>query len=430
MSVSARQRIEAAKLIPGRGEPIDNAVVIAENGRIVYAGSRQQAPPSEHELSFQVATVMPGLWDAHCHFFGIPRIDLAMVAAESPIQRAMRVGRDAQRALMAGFTSVREVGGLGIYLASAIAEGTVVGPNVYAAGSILSMTGGHGDIHDIPLSLMNSSERVVDLELCDGVSECLRAVRRQLRRGARVIKVCATGGVLSRDDMRHPQFSDHELRAIVDEAGRADRLVAAHCHGKAGIMAALRAGVRTIEHGTFLDREAAKAMADSGAILVSTRFVGHDVLDNAEAAGLPEFARAKLSAAYDRGREAIGYAIDAGVRIAAGTDMIHSGDHWGRNGVELALLVECGLSPLQAIDAATATAALTVGAQAEGSSIVEAGAPADLIAVVGDPTENIGLLGDAENISHVWLQGRLVKEAAATPLQKSAGGLRDITHDG
>jgi imidazolonepropionase-like amidohydrolase len=399
---------------------VSNATVVIEGATIAFAGARHDAPVVQgEERVFRVPTIMPGLWDAHCHFFGIPKIDLGLVAAESPIQRAMRVGRDATRALMAGITSVREVGGLGVYLQRAIAEGTVRGPNVYAAGSILSMTGGHGDIHDIPLSLMQSGERVVDLELCDGVPECIRGVRRQLRRGARVIKVCATGGVLSRDDMRHPQFSEAELRAIVEEAARAERLVAAHCHGKAGIMAAVRAGVGTIEHGTFLDAEAAAAMAESGAILVSTRFVGHDVLQNADAAGLPEFARAKLAAAYDAGRAAVAHAIAAGVKIAAGTDMIHSGDHWGRNGLELKLLVDCGLSPLEAIEAATATAALTVGKQAEGPGFLEDGAPADLIAVRGDPLADIGILDGPGNVSHVWLGGSLVKDegqaGATTP---------------
>ena len=409
MNASVAQRIEADLLIPGDAAPIDSGVIVIENERIAYSGPAGAAPPTPGAAVWRVPTVMPGLWDAHCHFFGIRQVDLGLVAAESPIQRALRIGEDARRALMAGITSVREVGGLGVYLARAVAEGSVAGPTVYAAGAILSMTGGHGDIHDIPISLMQSNERVVDLELCDGVPECIRAVRRQLRRGARVIKVCATGGVLSLDNLEHPQFSHEELTAIVEEAARADRLVAAHCHGKAGIMAAIRAGVRTIEHGTYLDQESAVAMADSDAVLVSTRFVGHDVLRDPDAAGLPEFARAKLAAAYERGRQALGHAISAGVRIAAGTDMISSGSHWGHNGVELQLLTECGLSPLEAIRAATASAALTVGKQAEGPGVIVAGAPADLIAVAGNPINDISILGGPDQVTHVWQGGRLVK---------------------
>ncbi len=409
MTATAPQRIEADLLIPGGAASIDMGVVVIENERIAYAGPAGAAPPTPGAAVWRVPTVMPGLWDAHCHFFGIREVDLGLLAAESPIQRALRIGEDARRALMAGITSVREVGGLGVYLARAVAEGTVTGPTVYAAGAILSMTGGHGDIHHVPISWMQSSERVVDLELCDGVPECIRAVRRQLRRGACVIKVSATGGVLSLDDLEHPQFSHEELTAIVEEAARADRLVAAHCHGKAGIMAAIRAGVRTIEHGTYLDEESASAMADSGAILVPTRFVGHDVLRDPDAAGLPEFARAKLAAAYERGRQALGHAISAGVKIAAGTDMISSGSHWGHNGFELQLLTECGLSPFEAIRAATVTAALTVGRQAEGPGAIVADAPADLIVVAGNPLDDVSLLGGPDQVTHVWQRGRLVK---------------------
>ena len=410
---TGRQRIEAELLIPGDAPPITDGLVLIDGGRIEYAGARHAGPPEQGEATVRIATVMPGMWDSHCHFFGIKRMDLSLVAAESPVQRVLRCVRDAEQALLSGITSVREVGGLGVYLARAVAEGTVSGPTIYAAGSILSMTGGHGDIHDLPLAIMHSDDRVVDLELCDGIPECLRAVRRQLRRGARVIKICATGGVLSLDDPQHPQFSDGELRAIVEEAARAGRVVAAHCHGKAGIMAALRAGVRTIEHGTYLDAESARAMADSGAILVSTRFVGHDVLQNVDKAGLPVFARDKLARAYARGREAIGHALDAGVLIAAGTDMIHSGDHWGNNGMELQLLAECGMSPLEAIRAATAHGALTVGEQAEGPGTLAAGAPADVIAVDGDPLADIGLLSGPGHISHVWQGGRLVNGSDA-----------------
>jgi imidazolonepropionase-like amidohydrolase len=413
MSTDGRHRIAADLLIVGPGETFDDGVVTIDGGRITYAGPAAGAPPANGGTEIAVRTVMPGLWDAHCHFFGIRRVDLAELALDSPIQRAMRVGADATRALMAGITSVREVGGLGVHVARAIEEGTVQGPTVYPAGSILSMTGGHGDVHDLPLSWVADGPNAVDLELCDGVPECLRAVRLQLRRGARVIKVCATGGVLSHDDLRHPQFSHEELTAIVKEAARAERVVAAHCHGKAGIMAAVRAGVRTIEHGTFLDAEAARAMADTGAILVPTRLIGHLVLSEVEESGLPEFARQKLTETYARGREAVGHALDADVTIAAGTDLIQTGPEWNDGGTELRLLTECGLTPSEAIRAATSDAALTVGPQAEGPSTLTVGAPADVIAVTRDPLEDIGVLGRPHEISHVWRAGDLVKAPTA-----------------
>ena len=195
----------------------------------------------------------------------------------------------------------------------------------------------------------------------------------------------------------------------MDEAATAERVVAAHCHGKAGIMAAVRAGVKTIEHGTYLDRESATAMADTGAILVATRFAGVELLSQPPERGLPDFARQKLTETYRRGREAVGAALEAGVTIAVGTDILTSDDQWGQNGRELALLVECGLSPEQAIMAATSVGPMTVGPQAMGSGTIREGQPADVIAVTVDPRRQIDILGEARNVTHVWKAGTLVK---------------------
>jgi imidazolonepropionase-like amidohydrolase len=355
--------------------------------------------------------VMPGMWDAHCHLFGIIEPNLGALGTQPVQLRAMRVANDALKALMAGFTSLREVGGLGVYLAQAIAEGTIVGPRIYGAGSILSETGGHGDIHSFPIDWMNGNDRLDDLAICDGISECRRAVRRQLRKGAALIKVCASGGVLSeRDDPLHQQFSHEELVAIVEEAARTERIVAAHCHGKAGIMAAVRAGIQTIEHGTYLDAEAARAMADSGTVLVATRFIGEALLAGGPETGLADFARAKLTETYRAGRGAIGFALEAGVTIAAGTDILTSGGMWGRNGRELELLVECGMTPSEAISAATAHGPLTVGPRAEKTGLLKPGHVADVIAVADNPLDRIGVLADQSNITHVWKSGTLVKE--------------------
>jgi len=403
-------RIEASTLIIGDGASIEGAVVVADGTAISYAGPASAAPPTPGAQIVSVPVVMPGMWDSHCHFFGIRQPNLEALATQSIMVRSMRVTKDARLALDAGFTSVREVGGLGVYLSRAIDEGYVAGPNVYAAGSILSTTGGHGDIHSIPEEWMSSGNRIDDLQLCDGVDESRKAVRRQLRKGAKVIKVCASGGVLSQyDDPQHQQFTHEELVAIVDEAATAERVVAAHCHGKAGIMAAGRAGVRTIEHGTYLDAEAATAMSDSGAILVATRFVGAELLSQPPERGLPDFARQKLTETFARGREAVGAALDAGVTIAVGTDILTSDDQWGRNGRELSLLVECGMSPDQAIIAATSVGPMTVGPQARGTGEVREGEPADIIALSADPRQQIDILGEAHNVTHVWKGGTLVK---------------------
>jgi imidazolonepropionase-like amidohydrolase len=205
---------------------------------------------------------------------------------------------------------------------------------------------------------------VGDGRLADGVAECMRSAREQLRRGAKVIKVCASGGVLSEiDDPVHQQFTVAELRAIVEVAGLADRVVAAHCHGKPGIMAAVQAGVRTIEHGTYLDEECCDAMREAGVILVPTRTIVEEML--AAADRLPEYARAKLAAVADVHAKAVALAAERGVTIASGTDVTLTGpglpDCWGRNGAEPGYLVALGMTPLAAIEAATATAPLTLG---------------------------------------------------------------------
>ena len=253
---------------------------------------------------------------------------------------------------------MRDVGGLGVHLARAVAEGTVDGPAIYGAGAILSTTGGHGDLHAFPLDWIEDYARHGGmLRLADGPDECAKAVREQLRRNAKLIKVCASGGVLSEvDDPIHQQFTMTELRAIVEVAGLADRVVAAHCHGKPGIMAALRAGVRTIEHGTYLDDECCDAMRETGAILVPTRTIIEDMLANK--AAVPAYAMAKLEAIADLHAQAVARACEQGVTIAMGTDIALSGsdlpNSWGQNGSEPGYLVKLGATPLEAIEAATA----------------------------------------------------------------------------
>ena len=209
---------------------------------------------------------MPGMWDCHGHFLGMRTLDLGRLPLEPVPLRAARCARDLAAALRVGITSVREVGGLGVYLARAVTEGVLDGPAIYAAGAILSTTGGHADLHSYPLPWIGDlAAHYGELRLADGTAECMRAVREQLRKNARVIKVCASGGVLSEiDDPIHQQFTLAELRVIVEVAGLAERVVAAHCHGKPGIMAAIEAGVRTIEHGTYLDDEACDAMRETG----------------------------------------------------------------------------------------------------------------------------------------------------------------------
>ncbi|MFL6239909.1 MAG: amidohydrolase family protein [Actinomycetes bacterium] len=410
------QRIDADVLVPGCGEPIADATVLLDGSTITYAGPRAGAPESPHATSYSVPAVMPGMWDCHTHLMGMLDLNFDHYPATPIVVYAARSAMDAGKALNAGVTSVREVGGLGVQLARAVDEGSVPGPHIYAAGAILSATGGHGDIHCYPVEWMNDlARRDPSFRLCDGVPECLLAVREQLRANARLIKICASGGVLSEvDHPVHQQFSDEELRAIVEEAARAERVVAAHCHGKPGIVAALRAGAHTIEHGSCLDEECAVMMRDQGAVLVPTRTIVEDMLALGEKGTVPAYAMAKLRALADQHFEAIQIAIASGVTIAMGTDIGTSSAalpaHWGEHGVELTHLVKAGMSPLQAIEAATATAPSTLGPQAPKSGLLSDAYDADVIAVTTDPTRDVSVLADPVNVTHVWKSGVLMKE--------------------
>ncbi len=405
LSAAMTIRIDADLLIPGRGEPVENGSVVLDGPTITYTGSTASAPSADGD-PVEVPVVLPGLWETHAHFLGTQTADLAE-AVRVPIARlAALAARDAEATLLGGVTSVREVGGFGVDLAPAIDGGQLPGPTIYGAGAVLSTTGGHGDGHSLPVDLVVGDERWIG-QLCDGVPECLRAVRMQLRRGAKVIKICASGGVMSEiDDPIHQQFSDEEIAAIVAEADRADRVVAAHCHGKPGIMAALRNGVRTIEHGTYLDEEAADLMVETGAVLVATRFVVEHLQVVADT--LPAYARDKAMAIADRHAEAMKIAVAAGVTIAMGTDIFLPGSY-GRNSAEVRHLVDAGMTSLQAIEAATATGPLTVGPQAPKSGRLEAGYDSDVIAVDTDPLADLAVWGEPDRVTHVWKAGVRVK---------------------
>lgn len=243
----------------------------------------------------------------------------------------------------------------------------------------------------------------------DGIPECLKAVRMQLRAGANVIKVCGSGGVGSeRDNPVDQQFSEEEMKAMVDEAARAQRIVGAHCHGKAGIMAALHAGIKTIEHGSYLDEEAAELMKEKGAVLVATRLIVENGLHMKDY--FTPVGYAKLEAVATAQWKAMKLAIAKGVTCAIGTDSTGSipGSKLvkqGLNGKELYYHVQAGMTPLQAIEAATANGPLTLGPQAPMAGQLKEGYDADFIGLDESPLEDIGVLSGPEHVSHVWRRG-------------------------
>ena len=417
-------RIEATRLVPGRGDVVDDGVLVIEDSLISYAGAAADAPETPDAEVVATDTVMPGMWECHGHFLGIYTANIDEAFLVRPQLASMRVTADARRVLEAGFTSVREMGGLGTFLGRSIDEGAVVGPNVYGSGSMLSMTAGHGDLHSLDLDLSRRLGARVwgEDNIVDGPDECRAGVRRMLRLGAKVIKVHASGGVMSElDDPHLPQFSKPELEAIVDEAARMERIVGAHCHGKRGIMNALEAGIKTIEHGTYLDEDVADTMVETGAILVPTRWIVDYLAKEGERAGMPEYAKKKLHETAEHHANGIALAIEKDVKIALGTDIWATG-LWGRNGEELGHMVDCGMTPLQAIEAATANGPATLGPQAPNAGELKEGMDADVICVSGDPSSDISVLADAENVTHVfkggvkykgWRNGQAPREAVS-----------------
>ncbi|KAB8079733.1 hypothetical protein BDV29DRAFT_164249 [Aspergillus leporis] len=407
-------RIDADLLIPGRGDPIPHGAVVWQSKTIRYAGSQSAVPAEFHgTMTTHVPVVMPGMWDCHIHFLGASAANMSAIVDTPQALAGARSVPDLHATVMAGFTSVREVGGYGCELAKVVAEGRILGPTIYSSHSAISMTAGHGDVHGVHLdSLHDLCAHGLPLTIADGVPECLRAVRKQLRHGARVIKVCASGGVVSAiDDPQHQEFSFEELKAIVDEAARARRVVAAHCHGKAGIMNALRAGCRTIEHGSFLDEEAVEMMREKGAILVATRSVIENGLAMRDLFTPSSYQ--KLLEVADAHRKAYQLAVSRGVTIALGTDQFISSDNpllgYGRNGQEVKYAVKAGLTPLAAIEAVTANGPLTLGEQAPRSGQLLVGFDADIIALAANPLEDIAVLSNPKNITHIWRGGKQIK---------------------
>ena len=399
-------RIETDLLIPGRGEPVSDGVVILEGRTIAFVGPGAEAPATPDAATTRVPVALPGLWDSHIHFVGSTTADLHDTLHMPMAEMAVRAAADASATLDAGVTSAREVGGFGLDFAAAINDGTARGPSIYGAGNILSTTAGHADAHSFDLDFIERSHRWIG-ELCDGVPECLKAVRKQLRRDAKVIKICASGGVMSEiDHPVHQQFSDEELRAIVEEAGRAERFVAAHTHGLPGIKAAIAAGCQTIEHGSYLDEETAQLMAERGTVYVPTRFIVDQLL-GLEAA-VPRYAYEKAIMIADHHAQAMKIAVSSGVTIAMGTDIFTPGSY-GQNSAEIRFLQDAGMTALEAIEAATANGPLTLGPQAPLSGHLRAGYDADVIALDFNPLEDNTGWGDPDRVTHVWKLGTLEK---------------------
>ncbi|KAK3318431.1 hypothetical protein B0H66DRAFT_557225 [Apodospora peruviana] len=411
--------ILADLLIPGRGDPVSKAALVVKDSAIDWVGREDDIPADYSSLHFsRVHVLMPGMWDVHTHFMGSNIVgslqdSFTQFLPGMPALIGAVTVDDLRATLMAGFTSVRELGGYAGDVYPAVEAGAIVGPHVYSSMSVLSITGGHGDQHDVPLAtVLDACSRGTPFALCDGVEGCTRAVRQVIRRGAKVIKICSTGGVLSlNDEPEDSQFSPAELVAIVEEAARSGRVVAAHAIGKNGIMAALDAGVKSIEHGMYLDEEVAAKMKEKDAILVPTRHIVEGLAAGAE--DLAPVTRVKMERMLQLSRDSLKLAVKLGVRIALGTDTFSSDRKHriahGKNAKELQYAVDAGMSPLRAIEMATAVPPETLGRQARKAGQLKRGYDADMIAISKNPLGDIEILTKPDNVTHVWKGGVLYK---------------------
>ena len=411
--------IQAGSLLAVPGGPVRHSVTIfVRDGRVgdirdgfVEAGNAG-AGPSDHVriVDLRQEYVLPGLIDCHVHLTG-PQIskDSQLEGVTETDEGALADGvLHAARTLAAGFTTVRDAGGelqAVLALRDGIKDGRIKGPRMVVAGEPLSSTGGHADQNGYRPDIFQKP----GIGICDGADECRHAVRYEVKYRVDLIKIMATGGVL--DDSAagtDQQFTDDELRAIVQTAHSLGRKVAAHAHGLRGIRAAVLAGVDSIEHGTYLDDDTARLMKARGTYLVPTLMAGREVTEKAKTPGyFPPAVQVKAQAVGAIMGPHLRRAHDAGVKIAFGTDTAVS-PH-GLNAQEFALMVKNGLSPMEAIEAATVNAADLLGLHDQAGT-VETGKPADLIAVQGDPVQDVTKL---EQVAFVMKGGQIYKSAVA-----------------
>jgi len=386
-----------AVLVDGTGKPPRKDVdILVKGDRIAAIGTDVEAPAGARVIDLAGRTLLPGFIDAHVHLSFTPAAShdaaVASQVRDSEADLALRGAANARRTLLAGFTTVRNVGGsfADRSLRDAIARGDVIGPRMLVANHGIGITGGHCDDGNGLQPDVFTGRGGPASGTADGVDEVRKAVRHQIKHGADVIKLCATGGVLSQGDgVGNMQMTIDELTAAVDEATKADRKVAAHAHGNAGIRAAVKAGVHSIEHGSILDAETIALMKRKGTYLVPTLMAARAVERKAAAGTISPESASKAREIAPQMRKSFAAAMKAGVKIALGSD---AGvfDH-GTNAGELAEMVAGGMTPMAAIVAGTSSAADLLGI-ADTGRIAE-GLLADLVVVEGDPTVDIGVVG-------------------------------------
>jgi len=397
-----------------KGELIEPGDLLVADGRIVEV-EPTSVPEDAVVMDLGDVTLLPGLMDMEVNLLmGGPDHRSPLVPVqEDPAVKTLRAVANARRTLWAGFTTVRnlglfvQTGGLllDVALKKAIDLGWIDGPRVVPAGHAITPTGGHLDPTMFQALAPHVLPLTVEEGIADGVADVRKAVRYQIKHGAQLIKVCASGGVMSHTGPAGAQqYSDDELRAVADEAHRAGLKVAAHAHGDDGIRAAIEAGIDCIEHGSLMSDDTLGLMIERGTFLVATTYLA-DGMDVSHAA--PEL-QAKAAEVFPRARATISKAIERGARIACGTDA--PAIPHGRNAKELIALVDRGMTPVQAIRAATIVAAELIDVDDRGR--LERGLLADVIAVPGDPTADITV---TEQVRFVMKGGQVYRNDQGEP---------------
>ncbi len=379
---------------------LSNVVIVVEGNRIVSVGA--SVPANAAVIDLSKATVLPGLFDLHCHILD----NIEGGTRGSAADNALSGVRNAEKVLLSGFTTIRDPGGggpnyAGCSVRDAINRGWFPGPRIFVGGRFLSVTGGHGDNNLVAPERETQSDNIVN-----GVEEIRKAVRRDAKYGCDWIKLYATGGFFSAgDDPTQQHFSDEEMRVAVEEATRLGKFVAAHAHGAQGIKAAVKAGVRTIEHGTFIDDEGIDLMKKYGTFLVPTMRTIEVLAEDPGPKASPGRRKAyELSQKYFRTMmDNIRKAAQRGVKIAFGSDMVTM--PLGLSAQEFRLHVMAGRTPMEAIRSATIISAGALNVHHDLGSI-EPGKLADIIAVEGDPLNDVTLL---EHVKFVMKEGKVYK---------------------
>jgi imidazolonepropionase-like amidohydrolase len=404
-------RVENARLIDGTGAlPVDDAVVIADaEGRLTYTGPAGAAPPAPSDASTVRiidaggGTVLPGFFDCHTHLAYAQGSPPGRRGELDPVLVTFDTATRLRQTLEAGITTARDLGGLSTGFRTAVETGRVVGPRLHTAVRIISHTGSHADFRLPDGTDLSGGEMA---ELADTVDEARLAVRRMLRAGADLIKICATGGMASPYDQPEDEgLLEEEIRAVVDECRRhGGKPVAAHAQGTAGILNAIRGGVTSIEHGYGLNAQALEMAGERGTFVVPTLSTVYAGINKDT---MPDYHYQKKVRWSGITKDNIARAIEQGARIALGTDAAVC-PH-GRNLMELSYLVDLGMDPMAAIVAGTRTSAELLGL-ADLFGTLTAGRTADLVLCDGDPLADIGVLGDPGNIVCVVQDGVVRKD--------------------